>query len=280
MKALLLVGLIATTAFAQAPDYLFGRILDEFSHVQGSNDNAITVVSLRLDGTYATIVREEYFWLTDYPELPIKTVREADRGTFTYEKTGPATATLTLTSTSGQGIVTKDLLFFSESAGIYSVPPLLFGSFSVSSIAEAPIVNASARGTASATKPLIVGFYVSGRARHVLVRAVGPSLAQFDVPDAAEDTTLELVAAAPSAPGRAVLRALNDDWEVDSYHNLETGASPPVTTLGAFMGAFPLPPGSKDAALAIQLSPGAYTVLIRTKSGTPAEVLAEIYIVP
>ncbi|HUG11004.1 MAG TPA: hypothetical protein VMM36_08320 [Opitutaceae bacterium] len=174
----------------------------------------------------------------------------------------------------------KDLLFFSESSGIYSVAPLLYGTFTISSVSEAPIVNTSARGMASASKPLIFGFYVSERPRHVLVRAIGPSLAEYDVPDAAEDTTLELVAAAPSAPGRPVLRALNDDWEIDSYHNLAPGASSPTTTIGEFMGAFPMPEGSKDAALAVRLSPGSYTVVIRTKSETPAEVLAEIYVVP
>ena len=176
--------------------------------------------------------------------------------------------------------MTKDLLFFSESAGIYSVAPLLYGNFAISSVSDAPIVNASARGTASASKPLILGFYVSGRPRHVLVRAIGPSLAQFDVPDAAEDTTLELVAAAPPLPGREALRALNDDWEIDNYHNLAPGAAPPATTIGEFMGAFPLSVGVKDSALALHLSPGAYTAVIRTKSEIPAEVLAEIYVVP
>jgi hypothetical protein len=280
MKARLLVGLVVTTAFAQAPDNISGLILHESSHEMGSLVVGSAVVSLRPNGTYATIVREEFLWHSVFPELPIKTTFKADEGTFTYEKTGPETATLTLTSSGEQGVVTKDLVFFSESAGIFSVPPHLYGNFEISSMRDAPIVNASARGTASASNALILGFYVSERSRHVLVRAIGPSLALFDVPEAAEDTTLELIAAAPSAPGRAVLRALNDDWEIDSYHDLEPGAYPPVTTLGAFMGAFPLQPGSKDAAFAAYLYPGAYTVVIRTKSETPAEVLAEVYVVP
>lgn len=46
------------------------------------------------------------------------------------------------------------------------------------------------------------------------------------------------------------------------------------------MGAFPLPEGSKDAALVLMFPPGVYTAVIRTKSETPREVLAEIYVVP
>jgi hypothetical protein len=234
---------------------------------------------LRADHAYETFVRETVLGSGELNEGE-KTVRAADRGTYTYAKIGSASGALTLNSETGWGVVTKNLSFYSDHSGQAFGPLHVVTDFTLSSIEDAPMVNASARGTATASKPLILGFYVSECPRHVLVRAVGPALAGYEVPDAAEDTTLELIAAAPSAPGRAVLRALNDDWEIDSYHNLEPGASPPATTIGAFMGAFPLLPGSKDAAFSAYLSPGAYTVVIRTKSETPAEVLGEVYIVP
>jgi hypothetical protein len=115
----------------------------------------------------------------------------------------------------------------------------------------------------------------------VLVRAIGPTLAQFDVADAAEDTILEIVPASPSAPIPGVtLGNWNDDWEHDLFSRSVSGAIRPAVAIGSFMGAFPLPEGSKDSAIVLWLVPGAYTALIRTKSQTPAEVLGEIYVVP
>jgi hypothetical protein len=38
--------------------------------------------------------------------------------------------------------------------------------------------------------------------------------------------------------------------------------------------------GSKDSALVLKFAPGAYTVVIRTKSENAAEVLGEVYVVP
>jgi hypothetical protein len=221
-----------------------------------------------------------------FPEMGTRTIRPTDAGTFVYAKTGASTATITLTSTKGSGVVTRTLSFFSANRGILAgalFPGGTGGGFSFSSIAEAPVVNMSARGTASASKPLIVGFYIPGRPRFVLARAIGPTLTNFDVPDAAEDTTIAIVPTSSSPDLEVVLLgAWNDDWEVEpnTYRSLAPGAVTPVTTIGEFMGAFPLPEGSKDAAIVVALQPGGYTALIRTKSETPAEVLGEIYIIP
>jgi hypothetical protein len=42
-------------------------------------------------------------------------------------------------------------------------------------------------------------------------------------------------------------------------------------------GAFPLTPGSLDAALVIRLPPGAYTLLVAGNTRPSGTVLAEIY---
>ena len=38
--------------------------------------------------------------------------------------------------------------------------------------------------------------------------------------------------------------------------------------------------GAKDAAYPVRLQPGNYTMIVRTKSAEPAELLAEAYVVP
>jgi hypothetical protein len=282
MKTLLLpLALAATTAFAQSPDSVSGMIYEEATHVLGAGFRFVTVASLQEGGSYSTVVREHYLWLSNFNDPIVRFVDESDAGTFHYQRTDSHTATLTFTSANGTGVMIRNLEFESGNSGYFTTGASPAGRFILSKISCVPIVNASARGTASASKPLILGFCVpEPYPRYVLVRAVGPGLSQFDVTDAAEDTTLEIFGKVTLPPGAEMIGFRNDDWEVDHLHMLSPGASSLTTTVGAFLGAFPLAEGSKDAALTLKFSPGAYTVVIRTKSETPAEVLGEVYVVP
>jgi hypothetical protein len=283
--------MFASTAFAQAPDTIGGMVYHETSYplqdyVQGGDLKSTTsVTSLRYDGTYTTMFKvvSRFAWSAGEPDP--KQILRSDNGTYAYVKTGAGTATLTLTSTVGSGATERTLGFDSATSGILIgalYPGGTGGGFSLASTGEAPVVNFSSRGSASSGKPLILGFYVSGSSRLVLVRGVGPTLAQFGVADAADDTTIEIVPSQPPSGDAIALGPWNDDWEVNTnnFVSLVTGAVPPAETVGAFTGAFALPAGSKDAALVVELQAGAYTAIIRTKSETPAEVLGEVYIVP
>ena len=125
------------------------------------------------------------------------------------------------------------------------------------------LANASARARAgSGDETLIAGFNLEGTTgRPVLIRVVGPGLAQFGVGGALADPQLTLFRGTTRLAG-------NDDWEKDS------GATPAAFTN---LGAFPLPNGSKDAALLLNLLPGSYTVHASGASGTTGIVLIEIY---
>ncbi|MBC7366388.1 MAG: hypothetical protein H7343_06170 [Undibacterium sp.] len=46
------------------------------------------------------------------------------------------------------------------------------------------------------------------------------------------------------------------------------------------MGAFPLPPGSKDAALVVALPAGGYTVQVSGADGGTGTAIVEIYELP
>lgn len=142
----------------------------------------------------------------------------------------------------------------------------------VASTATSRLVNVSTRGSASAAEPLTPGFVVRGAGtKNVIVRAVGPTLAGFGVTGAMPDPRMDVI---PLGQSTAVLS--NDDW----------GSAPAaqLTALqqrSADVGAFPLPPGSRDAAALASLPLAAssgYTVSV-APSGTTAAgvVVAEVY---
>jgi hypothetical protein len=130
----------------------------------------------------------------------------------------------------------------------------------------ARLSNLSVRCTVgSGTDILLVGFYVVGESPiTLLLRAVGPSLSQFLVPDASPDPAL-LVHAVSS--GEPTLVAKNDDWS----------GSQSISEASRRSGAFELNDFSKDAALVVSLSPGPYTAQVTSRSVGEATVLFEMY---
>lgn len=128
------------------------------------------------------------------------------------------------------------------------------------------LINLSIRTQAgTGAETLIVGFAVGGAGaagdKPLLVRAVGPSLAQFGLAGVLADPVATMF------QGSATL-ATNDDWAGD----------PQVLARASAVGAFPLAsPASLDAALAASPAPGAYSVQITGKAGGTGIALAEIY---
>jgi dienelactone hydrolase len=113
--------------------------------------------------------------------------------------------------------------------------------------------------------PVIAGFVVAGSgARALLIRAVGPALAEFGVGDPLPDPDLQLFAG-------ATLQLSNGDWG--------QSVAAMLAIFGTQAGAFPLPAGSKDAALGAALGGGAYTAVVTPAIGTRATgtTLVEIY---
>ena len=131
------------------------------------------------------------------------------------------------------------------------------------------ILNISERkevGTGSDV--LIAGFVVAGELpRSVLIRAIGPSLAQFDVTGILEDPELKVFRSAEPEP---ILIGSNDNWA--------DGFPIPIERASVQAGAFPLTRDTKDAAILFSwLEPGAYTVQVSGVGGTTGVALAEVY---
>ncbi len=121
------------------------------------------------------------------------------------------------------------------------------------------ISNIATRTTLNANATVFAGFVISGtQAQTVIIRAVGPGLGALGVAGTLADPTLELYS------GQTVIGS-NDDW-----------APGQSATVGASVGAFPLPAGSRDAVLIRTLQPGNYTVQVKGKGGA-GEIIVEVY---
>jgi outer membrane protein assembly factor BamB len=130
-------------------------------------------------------------------------------------------------------------------------------------------VNISARArVGTGTKRLIAGFVINGNVnRTVLIRGVGPSLRQFQIVDTLADPKLELFRT-------TTLVNSNDDWGAAANATLVSAAFGQV---GAFAYA---DAASKDAALLVSLSPGAYTAQLSGVKDAEGVGLIEVYEVP
>ena len=106
----------------------------------------------------------------------------------------------------------------------------------------------------------IGGFIIAGTApKHVLLRAIGPSLTQSGVPDALADPVLEL-----HGPG-AFVTIVNDNWRDD-----------PVQEAAIIATGIP-PTNDLEAAIDATLNPGAYTAVVRGRNNTSGVALVEVY---
>lgn len=131
-----------------------------------------------------------------------------------------------------------------------------------------PLVNVSSRGfTEPGEGSLMAGFVVSGNApKRVLIRGIGPGLTPFGVTGTLVDPQISLYS------GGTVM-VTNDNWEAG-----DNGA--PMQAAFAASGAFALDPGSKDAALVVNLVPGAYTVRVSGAGNASGSALVEVYDLP
>jgi hypothetical protein len=127
------------------------------------------------------------------------------------------------------------------------------------------IINLSARNrVGSGGDILIAGLYVAGSgSRRVLIRGVGPGLAEFGVEGTLANPRLEVF----SAEGTRI--AENDDWDLALAATFRSVA------------AFALPDRSRDAALVVELPAGrGYTAQVSGMGGTTGEALVEVYELP
>jgi len=104
----------------------------------------------------------------------------------------------------------------------------------------------------------IAGFIVTGNvSKKVLLRGIGPSLVANGVPDRLANPILILF-----GPAGNVI-ASNDDWKENQAVEIAATGIPPTDDL--------------EAALVIDLAPGAYTAVLAGKNDTTGNGLVEVY---
>lgn len=135
---------------------------------------------------------------------------------------------------------------------------------------SARLLNLSARTrVGTGAEILIVGFAVHGDApKQVLIRAIGPSLTQFGVTGVLSDPQLALF-----RQGANAIIQQNDNW-------LASTNAAQIGLVSSQVGAFALPPNSRDAVLLVTLDPGTYSAQVSGVGNTTGVALVEIYDVP
>ncbi len=133
------------------------------------------------------------------------------------------------------------------------------------SLAAQRLANISTRAQVGSGASIeIAGFVIGGTAsKTVLVRAIGPTLAGYGVPNALRAPKLELYRGNTLVAG-----------------NTGIANSPDVAAIaaaGAAVGAFSPVLNAADSALLITLPPGSYTAQVSSADGTSGIALAEVY---
>jgi hypothetical protein len=114
---------------------------------------------------------------------------------------------------------------------------------------------------------MIGGFIVAGtEPKRVIMRAIGPELTQYGVPDVLADPTLEL------HDGTGALIASNDNWQTTVIGGIITSSQ-----VGAIQNSGHAPTVATESAIIGNLPPGNYTAIVRGVNNTTGVALVEVY---
>jgi hypothetical protein len=100
----------------------------------------------------------------------------------------------------------------------------------------------------------------------VIVRAIGPELSQYGVPNPLPDPTLEL----HDANGRLI--ASNDNWMVTIIGGIIT-----QDQVTAIRDSGHAPSNARESAMIVDLPPGNYTAIVHARNIVIGVALVEVY---
>jgi hypothetical protein len=163
-----------------------------------------------------------------------------------------------VTGAAGSGSFTTDA-FTMAGTLTYSINNYDFVAFR--SAAANRFGNISTRGFVGTGQNLLIGgFIISGGPKLVLVRVLGPGLANYGVTAPLTDPSVTLY------QGQTAI-ASNTGWQ--NQASAGTVAEIQATHLS--------PPDSGDDAILVELEPGAYTAIVSGASGDTGTALVEVY---
>lgn len=120
------------------------------------------------------------------------------------------------------------------------------------------LFNISTRGSVETGDNILIGgFILRGTSANVLVRAIGPELTPYGVPNALQDPTMEL------RDVNGVLIMANDDWKQTQQGDIAATGIPPTD--------------DRESAILQSLPGGNYTAIVRGKNNSTGIALVEVY---
>ncbi|MBA3272552.1 MAG: exo-alpha-sialidase [Chthoniobacterales bacterium] len=141
----------------------------------------------------------------------------------------------------------------------------LVEAYDLNPMSNSRLANISSRGLAATGENVIIGGIIIGAGRgvdgggsaRVVLRGLGPSLAQSGVSNALQNPELQLV------DGNGSTVAFNDDWRQTQQAELQATGIPPND--------------DRESAIVVTLRKGDYTAIVRGKGGTTGVALVESY---
>jgi hypothetical protein len=172
----------------------------------------------------------------------------------------------------------------SESAIIADLPPggytaivrgvnntmgvALVEAYDLSSGLQSSLGNISTRSLVeSGDNVMIGGFIVQGtQPKNVIIRAIGPELSQYGIPNPLANPTLEL------HDGNRNLIASNDNWQHTIVGGIVAGDQ-----VQSIQNSGHVPADANESAIIANLQPGHYTALVSGVNNTAGVALVEVY---
>jgi hypothetical protein len=201
------------------------------------------------------------------------TYAASQAGTYSYVPSAgdPTVATLTINLSGSSVNGPATLTFTGDTHGDVGAT---FGLGTFSLYLATPntfLTNVSNRSLLGATDSAISGFVIQGtESRFVMVRGIGPGLAQFAVSPVSANPQLSLFV----GPN---LAASGQIWNAVTGYDSQA-----MSWMFEIAGAFSLQTGSNDEVYFAVLAPGAYTAVVSdpTIGTTRGNLLTEVYILP
>ena len=138
--------------------------------------------------------------------------------------------------------------------------------YDLSATSGSLLANISTRGfVQTGDNAMIGGFIVVTQPTRVIIRAIGPSLTQFGVPDALANPQLELHDATSTI-------AQNDDWQTTQIGGIITSDQ-----VAEIQNSQLAPTNPAESAIIATLQPGSYTAIVRGVNNTTGNALVEVY---
>jgi hypothetical protein len=167
-------------------------------------------------------------------------------------------STFSLTFLSGDAVTGTLTFGHGAQLGTFTLAGVTYNFRAPQESSENHLANISTRGFVNTGQgQLIGGFIITGGPKLVLVRALGPSLANQGVTPALQNPVLKLMS------GATELRS-NDDWQSESNSDDIIATTIP-------------PSNPSEASILVRLEPGAYTAIVTGANDSTGIALIEVY---